>query len=106
MLGSVDQHFKVKDPEVVLCVLSYITCANIEIRKHLQGHLKRALNLQNVEQKVRSLFAVLKQQKKTAIQLKLRATLRSRTDLRWQPHRTSDISTVYGYVYEWLMEDV
>jgi hypothetical protein len=52
MLRSVDQNFKVKDLEVVLCVLSYIACANIEIRKHLQGHLKRALNLQNIEQKV------------------------------------------------------
>jgi hypothetical protein len=27
--------------------------------------------------------------------LKLRAILRSRTDLRWQPHRTSEISTWY-----------
>jgi hypothetical protein len=52
MFRSVDQHFKVKDLEVVLCVLSYIACANIEIRKHLEGHLKRALNLQNIEQKV------------------------------------------------------
>ena len=43
---------------------------------------------------MRWLFAVLKQQKKTTIQLKLRAILRSRTNLRWQPHRTSDISTV------------
>jgi hypothetical protein len=39
------------------------------------------------------LFDVLKQQKKTAIQLKVRAILRSRTNLRWQPHRTSKIST-------------
>jgi hypothetical protein len=52
MLRSVDKHFKVKYLEVVLCVLSYIACANIEIRKHLQGQLKRALNLQNIEQKV------------------------------------------------------
>jgi hypothetical protein len=52
MLRSVDQHFKVKDLEIVLCVLSYIACANIEIRKHLQRHLKRALNLQNIEQKM------------------------------------------------------
>jgi hypothetical protein len=52
MLRSVDQHFKVKDLEVVLCVLSYIACANIEIRKHLQGHLKRAHNHQNIEQKM------------------------------------------------------
>jgi hypothetical protein len=52
MFRSVDQHFKVQDLEVVLCVLSYSACANIEIRKHLQGHLKRALNLQNIEQKV------------------------------------------------------
>jgi hypothetical protein len=29
MLRSVDQHFKVKDIEVVLCVLMYIACANI-----------------------------------------------------------------------------
>jgi ribonuclease HI len=28
--------------------------------------------------------------------LKLRAILRSRTDLRWQPHRTSEISTISG----------
>jgi hypothetical protein len=52
MLRSVDQHFKVKYLEVVLCALSYIACANIKIRKHLQGHLERALNLQNIEQKV------------------------------------------------------
>jgi hypothetical protein len=30
MLRSVDQHFKVKYLEVVLCVLMYIACANIE----------------------------------------------------------------------------
>jgi hypothetical protein len=30
MLRSVDQHFKVQDLEVVLCVLMYIACANIE----------------------------------------------------------------------------
>jgi hypothetical protein len=30
MLRSVDQHFKVKDLEVVLFVLMYIACANIE----------------------------------------------------------------------------
>jgi hypothetical protein len=45
MFRSVDHHFKVQYIEVVLCVLSYIACANIETRKHLQGHLKRALNL-------------------------------------------------------------
>ena len=41
------------------------------------------------------MFVVLKQQNKIAIQLKLRAILRSSTYLRWQPHRTSDISTWY-----------
>jgi hypothetical protein len=52
MFRSVDQHFKVQDLEVVLFVLSYIACANIEIGKYLQGNLKRAPNLQNIEQKV------------------------------------------------------
>jgi len=40
MFRSVEQHFKFQDLEVVLCVLSYIACANIVTRKHLQGHLK------------------------------------------------------------------
>ena len=30
MLKSVDQHFKVQDLDIVLCVLMYIACANIE----------------------------------------------------------------------------
>jgi hypothetical protein len=30
MLRTVHQHFKIKDLEVVLCVLMYIACANIE----------------------------------------------------------------------------
>jgi hypothetical protein len=29
MFRSVDQHFKVQDLEVVLCVLSYIACTNL-----------------------------------------------------------------------------
>jgi hypothetical protein len=43
---------KLKYLEVVLFVLMYIACANIEKRKHLQGHLKRTLNHQNIELKV------------------------------------------------------
>jgi hypothetical protein len=52
MIRSVDHNFKVKRSRGSVIFFMYISCANIEKRKHLQGHLKRTLNHQNIKQKV------------------------------------------------------
>jgi hypothetical protein len=59
----------------VLCVLSYIVCANHWYEKHLQGHLKTTLDHKNYQQKVTKQFAVLKDSKGQIWKVKLRAKL-------------------------------
>ena len=62
-LELLDKHLELQILGGVLCVLSYIVCANHWYEKHLQGHLKWTLNHKNYQQKKAKHFVFLKDSK-------------------------------------------